>query len=162
MCRKCKIGKLMARSRKKSVTLTTEDVLFAVAGGAIGLAVNPLANKALAKQSENVRDMAGKALPALKVAGGGYLAAKKKMDRRLRFVGLGLAAEGGVELALKYVPAKYVSINGVDGNVYSYVGTTVEIPVNPTASASLPAGDPGFIQEAILGTADIHEQMAVL
>ena len=158
------------RKSQKSVNLTMEDVAFAVLGAAAGLAINPLANKALAGQSEKVRDMAGKALPAAKVVGGGYLAANSKMDRRLRFGGIGLAAEGGVELGLKYIPSEYVGIPiaGMNGDVFSMLGNTtvVEIPITP--SAGLNAGSGGsFEQEQILGTADVYaeasaETMAVL
>lgn len=155
------------RQRSKGVNITMEDVLFAGLGAVAGLAVNPLANKVLSGQSDQIRNYAGMALPAIKVVGGGYLAANKTMDRRLRMGGLGLAAEGGVELGLKYLPEQYVSINGVNGDVFSMLGTTtVEIPVTP--SASLPAAStPGFEQDQILGTADVYAvantaEMAVL
>lgn len=158
MCHK--IGKSMARRKKRGgITITTEDVLFAAAGGVLGLAVNPLVNKALANQSESVRGTAGKFLPALKVAGGGYVGINSNMDRKVRMMGLGLAAEGGIELGLKFLPSNLVSISGVNGDVFSMLGnTTVEIPITPRASASLPTGGAGFEQEQILGT-DVYEEM---
>lgn len=159
-CKACSlnIGRTMAR-KSKSVNITMEDVVFAGLGAIAGLAVNPLANKALENQSEQVRNTVGTALPLVKVAGGGYLVTNRKMDRRLRMGGLGLAAEGSIELGLRYLPGNYVSIQGVNGDVFSMLGsTTVEIPVTP--SASLPAGGLGFEQEAILGTADVYSAVA--
>lgn len=145
--------------KSRGFNITTEDIVFAGIGGVIGLAVNPLVNRAVAGQSEEVRNAVGTALPVAKVAGGGYVAMSKQRSRKMRMMGIGLAAEGGVELGLRFIPEKYVSIAGVqNGDVFSTInGTTaIEIPVNPSAGANLPAA--GFEQEAILGTQELVEQ----
>lgn len=164
MCKRCRIGS--TRGKGKGFNITMEDVGFAVLGAVAGMAINPLANKALANQSEKVKEIARKALPAAKIVGGGYVAFNKKSNRKLRMGALGLAAEGGVELGLQLLPEKYVSINGMgNGDVFDMLGNTVEIPITP--SASLPTGGEELElmnqdEDQILGAADVYESMAVL
>ncbi|MEM1215497.1 MAG: hypothetical protein AAGJ82_07425 [Bacteroidota bacterium] len=146
-------------SRKTKVTITTEDLVFAGVGVVAGLAINPLANKALEGQSESIRNTVGTALPAAKLIGGGYLAMQKKMDRRARWFGVGVSAEGAGEIALRYIPSNFVSIQGVDGDIFSMIGQTVEIPINPSVSSALPAGGIGFEEDAILGTENVYADM---
>lgn len=148
----CKIGRSMARSKKGGgITVTTEDVMYAVAGALGGLAINGIANKALESQSEGVRNTFGKALPILKVAGGAYVAQNKTMSRALRFAGLGVAGVGGIELGVKFAP-NYLSINGTGSDVFALIGDTrvVNIPITPSASAG--QDDAMFAEEPVAGT----------
>ncbi|MEM9930391.1 MAG: hypothetical protein AAF840_11270, partial [Bacteroidota bacterium] len=94
----------MAKRKSRNVTLGVEDILFGVGGAVAGLAINPILSKALASQPESTRSMIGKFLAPAKVAGGGYVAMNKKMDRKVRMLGLGVAAAGGIELGVQYAP----------------------------------------------------------
>ena len=162
----CKLGSVKRKKLKsRKFEITAEDILFGIAGVGAGMALNPLVNKALEGQSEDVRNTVGTALPVLKVAGGGYLAMQNTVDRRARWFGVGVGMEGSAELVLKYVPENYVSINGVDGDLFSYVGNSqvIEVPVTP--SAALPAAeDNGFVNEAILGTEaeNLYEEVGAM
>ncbi|MEM9527563.1 MAG: hypothetical protein AAGA31_13195 [Bacteroidota bacterium] len=136
-------------ARSKSMNLTIEDAGYVVGGALAGMALNLVANKALASQSENIRQMAGRGIPAAKVIGGGYLATKKKMDRRLRMAGLGLAATGGIELGRSLAP-QYFGIGSAD-DVFSMIGSpddVLSLPVVPSA----PLEQPLFQEEAVMGT----------
>jgi hypothetical protein len=88
------------------------------------------------------------------------------VDRRARFFGFGLGLEGSAELYLHYAPEEWVSIdkiNGMDGDLFSYVGNSqvIEVPVTP--SAALPAAeDTGFVNEPILGTEDLYEGVGAM
>lgn len=126
-----------------------EDIAFGIGGAVAGLALNPLLSKALASQPESTRSMIGKFLPAAKVAGGGYVALNKKMDRKMRMAGLGLAAAGGIELGVVYAPG-VVSISGT-GDVFDMIGSpdVLELPIAPSA----PLERSAFAGDAILGTA---------
>ncbi|MEO0733388.1 MAG: hypothetical protein AAFZ52_11175 [Bacteroidota bacterium] len=138
-------------ARKKSVNLTIEDAGYVVGGALAGMALNLVANKALASQSANVKQMAAKGIPAAKVLGGGYLATQKKMDRRLRMAGLGLAATGGIELGRAVAP-QYFGIGSAD-DIFSMIGSpdsVLALPVVPSA----PLEDPILQEEALMGTYD--------
>lgn len=138
-----------------------EEVAFGLLGGLAGLAANPILNKALAGQSEQVRNTVGTVLPLGKVVGGGYLAQDNKQALKWRLFGLGLAAEGGMELGIKYAP-QYMSISGVgNGDVFDLIGntSTVSIPIRPAGQLS--AGDEGgFEMEQVLGVG--NDALAVL
>lgn len=124
----------MARRTTKSVSLSQEDILFAVGGALGGMAVNGLLNKALASQPESTRNTISKALPAAKLVGGGILAMNKKGDRRMRFVGIGMAATGGIELGSQFAP-EYFGI-GSSGDVFSLLSGTDDVlalPIVPSA-----------------------------
>lgn len=146
-CKKNRIG--MAR-KGKSVTVTSEDVVFAVIGGVGALLVNGALNKALSNQPEGTRQMVGKALPFAKIALGGYLAMDSKMDRKARFAGLGIAATGGVEAGIKMAP-QYFSISGTGADVFDLIGNSniVSLPVVP--SQPLSSGRL-FEEESVMGT----------
>lgn len=163
----CKLGSVKRKKLKsRKFEITAEDILYSILGVGAGMLVNPLANKAVAGQSEQVVNAVGTALPVLKVAGGGYLAMQNTVDRRARFFGFGVGMEGSAELVLRYAPEEYVSIekiNGMDGDLFSYVGNSqvIEVPVTP--SAALPAAeDTGFVNEAILGTEDLYEGVGAM
>lgn len=126
-----------------------EDIAFGIGGAVAGLALNPIINKALASQPDSTKSMIGKFLSPAKVAGGGYVAMNKKMDRKLRFAGLGLAAAGSLELAVSYAPEGTFSVSGT-GDVFDMIGSPnmLELPIAPSA----PLESSAFAGEAILGT----------
>lgn len=123
----------MAR-RSKSVSLGQEDIIFAVGGALGGLALNGVLNQVLANQPENTRNTLAKAIPAVKLIGGGFLAMNSKMDRKLRFAGIGMAATGGIELGSQFAP-DYFGI-GSSGDVFSLVAGTdvLALPIVPSAN----------------------------
>lgn len=105
------------KSRRSSVTVTKEDVLYLAAGAVGGLILNKGINMALANQPEGkTKEILQKAIPALKLAAGGYGATMKGQKRNIRYVALGMAATGAIELGIQLVP-EYASINGT-GNLY--------------------------------------------
>ncbi len=131
MC-SCKIGS-MAR-RKTSVSLSQEDILFAIGGALGGMALNGVLNKALESQPENTRNTIAKVIPAAKLVGGGYLAMNKKTDRKFRFLGIGMSVTGGIELGAQFAP-DYFGI-GSAADVFALTGTNNDIlalPIVPSA-----------------------------
>lgn len=117
-------------SRKRSVTITQEDVMYVALGAAGGMALNGVLNKALEKMPN--KEMIGKAVPAAKLLGGGFLATQKKQSRNIRMIGLGLAGTGAVELGQKFAP-EYFSIGSAD--IFDYLGSSdlTRVPVIPAA-----------------------------
>lgn len=146
----------MAKSKK--INLGMEDILFGVGGAVAGLALNPILSKALASQPEGTRQMIGKFLAPAKVAGGGYVAMNKKMDRKMRMAGLGLAAAGGIELGVAYAPG-VVSISGT-GDVFDMIGSPnmLTLPIAPAA----PLENGSFSGDALLGTDVYADNRATL
>lgn len=146
----CACKRKIGMVKGKSISVSTEDIAFAVLGAVGGLAVNGVLNNTLATQPEGTRQMVGRALPFVKIAAGGYLAANKKTDRKLRFAGLGLAATGGVEAGVKMAP-QYFSISGTGADVFALIGNSnvVEFPVVP--SEPVQQGRL-FEEEAVLGS----------
>lgn len=137
-------------ARKKGVNLSQEDILFAVGGALGGIVINGALNKALASQPESTRDMVGKALPAIKLLGGGYVAMNKKMDRKLRFAAIGMAATGGIELGTKFAP-DYFSI-GNSADVFEMIGRSDDVLALPIVP-SVPLEEPAFMAaDPVLGT----------
>lgn len=132
-CKKCtsiKIGSTMAkkkaRRRRRRIGSTAAkfsmiDVAAGVAGGVVGLGANKIINQFVDKQPDKTRAILGKAVPAAKIAIGGYLATQKKMKRNVRFFGAGLATAGGIELAVQVAP-EYVGIAGT-GDLYQQIGS---------------------------------------
>ncbi len=162
MCNECKIGRAMARRKaSRSVTITTEDILYGVLGAGVGLAANGVINRALASQPEGTRQTIGQVLPILKVAAGGSVAMNKKMDRKVRFAALGAAFAGGIEAGVKFAP-QYFSISGGSADIFSLIqGTSVtEIPVNPN-SALQPGSDPMFEESPILGSNGVGNMLVL-
>lgn len=148
-CKKCnsiKIGSTMARKKKattrrrrrisgSAAKFSTNDIAMGILGGVGSLAANRLINQVVAKQPEKTREILGKAIPAAKVAIGGYLATHKKMKRNVRFVGLGMAASGAIELAVQVAP-NYVGINGT-GDLYQQIGSAdplLRLTVDPAVA----------------------------
>ncbi|MEM6397778.1 MAG: hypothetical protein AAF741_15625 [Bacteroidota bacterium] len=121
-------------ARTKSLTITQEDILYACGGALGGIALNGVLSKVLESQPESTRSAIGKALPAAKLIGGGYLATQKKQDRKMRMLGLGVAATGTLELGIKFAP-QYFSISGT-GDVFDMLGDTTDVlalPIVPSA-----------------------------
>jgi hypothetical protein len=146
-CNSIKIGTTMARrkkatSRRRRISGTaakfsTNDLAMGILGGVGSLAANRLINQVVAKQPEKTREILGKAIPAAKVAIGGYLATHKKMKRNVRFIGVGMAASGAIELAVQVAP-NYVGINGT-GDLYQQIGSAdplLRLTVDPTVSGN--------------------------
>ena len=155
-CACSKLGS-MARKRRgsKSFTITTEDLVFTGLGALGGLALNYGANQLLASQPENTKNMARKALPALKVVGGGSVAINKKMDRKTRFLGIGMAATGSIELG-KQVAPQFFGIAGIgNADVFALIGdaSSVSIPIAPAKGAH-EEGNESFETEPILGATE--------
>lgn len=141
----------MARKGKsKSFTVSTEDIAFALVGSVGALAINGVLNNALASQPEGTRQMVGKVLPLAKVALGGYLATNPEVDRKLRFVGLGMAGTGGVEFGIKMAP-EYFTISGTGADVFDLIGNSniVSLPVVPSDPISK---GQLFEEEAVMGS----------
>jgi len=127
--------------RKSSVNVTKEDVLYLAAGAVGGLILNKGINMALANQPEGkTKEILQKAVPALKLAAGGYGATMKKQKRGVRYAALGLAATGAIELGIQLVP-QYASINGT-GNLYlDQLGSAepgLRLKADPATSYSKP------------------------
>lgn len=150
MCGCQKLSGMARRKSSKSVNITTEDVGFAMIGAVGSLALNGLVGRAVASQPANVQDTVGKALPIAKVVGGGYVAMNKKMSRNVRFIGLGVAGTGGIELGVKFAPQYFSIGNAGGGDVFAFIGSpTVKIPIEPAGE-----GQQLFEEEAVMGAGD--------
>lgn len=155
----CKSQIGMAKRKSKSVNLSMEDLLFAGAGAVAALALNPLLGKALESQSDSTKNMINNITSPAKALGGGYLAMNKKMDRKLRFAGIGIAAAGAIELGVKYAPEGTLAIAGT-GDVFDMIGAAdvLELPIAPSAPLENSSyGD----SRAILGT-DVYAEDRVM
>lgn len=152
----------MAR-KSKSVTITTEDVLWGLGGAVVSLAANKVVNQATQSMPENTRQMIGNGLPLAKVGAGVYAATRKKTPRNWKFFAIGAAGTGALEFGIKQAP-QYFSISGSGGaDVFDLIGNTnvVEIPIKPSGSLNTGAGE-GFVSEPILGTEQYSEELMVL
>lgn len=150
----------MAKKRsKKGVNLTMEDAAYTVGGAVAGLGLNFITNKVLDQQPD-LKAKIGSAIPFAKVVGGGALAINKGIDRRLRFAAIGMAATGGVEVALSYGPTEFFKIAG-STDVFDMLGTTdvLELDVLPTEVLEPAAGYPG---DAVMGTDPLYAGEQVL
>lgn len=157
----CKVGRMATKS--KSVTITTEDVLWGVGGAVVSLAANKVVNQATQSMPDNTRQMIARGLPLAKAGGGAYVATRKKTPRNWKFFALGVAGTGTLELGIKQAP-QYFSIGGAgNADVFDLIGNTntVEIPIEPSKSLNSGSGD-GFVQEPILGTDQYAEELMIL
>lgn len=149
MCGCQKLSGMARRRSSKSVNITMEDVGYAMLGAVGSLALNGVVGKAVASQPANVQDTVGKALPVVKVVGGGYVAMNKKMPRPARFVGMGVAGTGSIELGVKFAPQYFSIGNTGGGDVFAFIGSpnTVQIPIEPAGG-----NDQLFEEEAVMGS----------
>jgi hypothetical protein len=144
-CNSIKIGTTMARKKKATsrrrrisgtaAKFSTNDLAMGILGGIGSLAANRLINQVVAKQPEKTREILSKAIPAAKVALGGYLATQRKMKRNLRFVGVGVAASGAIELAAAVAP-QFIGIQGT-GDLYQQIGSAdplLRLTVDPAVA----------------------------
>lgn len=156
-CNSIKIGSTMAKrrtSRRTSVTVTTEDVAYLAAGAVGGLILNKGINMALANQPEGaMKDTIRKAVPLLKLAAGGYAATMKGQKRMVRYMALGAAATGAIELGIQLVP-EYASIAGT-GNLYIDQIGSADPMLRLTADSSADYGNGGSL--AVSGMYDTEE-----
>lgn len=151
----CGCTNKIGRMAKKSVSITTEDVTWAVGGALVSLGANRLINQAIAKMPEGNQATVAKAVPVAKVLGGGYLAIKKKTPRNWRFFGLGVAGTGAVEAGLQLAPEYFMTGTADGSNVFDLIGNSdvVNIPVVPSASLEPQKGEL-FEEEMIMGAYD--------
>jgi len=165
-CNSIKIGSTMAKKKKATrrrrrigntaAKFSMTDVAAGVAGGVVGLGVNKVINQFVEKQPEKTRAILGKAVPAVKIAVGGYLATQKKMKRNVRFFGAGMATAGGIELAVQVAP-QYVGIAGT-GDLYQQIGSSdplLRLTYDPAVEgsySSYPAmhGEPSLAEESLV------------
>ena len=168
-CKKCssiKIGSTMAkkkasRRRRRRIGSTAAifsmtDVAAGIAGGVVALGANKVINKVVEKQPQKTQDILGKAVPALKVAIGGYLATQKKMKRNVRFFGAGMATAGSIELLGKVAP-DFVGIGGT-GDLYQQIGSSAPLlrltydPAVEGSYSSRPAmhGEPMLAEDTLV------------
>lgn len=166
-CNSIKIGSTMARKKKAAprrrrigntgaAKFSTNDIAMGILGGVGSLAANRLINQVVAKQPEKTREILGKAIPAAKVALGAYLATQKKMSRNVRFVGLGVAASGSIELAVQVAP-QYVGINGT-GDLYQQIGSAdplLRLTVDPAVAGNYSS------RPAMYGTEMAEESLVI-
>lgn len=105
-----------------------EDGIAVAAGAVASVVANKLINSYI---PAGQADMIGKVIPAVKAAGGIYLATQVK-DRRAKMFGLGMAATGAIELGQKFAP-EFVAI-GSAGDIYQRLGgigtSLTEIPLS--------------------------------
>lgn len=113
------------RRRSSSVTVTTEDIMLTAAGAVGGMLLNKGITMAMNSlpDDNSVKGTLKQAMPIAKIALGAYLATAKGQDRKVRFLGLGIAGAGAVEAAITYLPEGYVSISGT-GDLYTSLGST--------------------------------------
>jgi hypothetical protein len=114
-----------------------EDGIAVGVGALVGAVANKLINSYI---PAGQADMVGKIIPFAKAAGGVYLATMVK-DRRVKMLGLGIAATGAIELGQKFAP-EFVAI-GSAGDIYQRLGglgtSLTEIPLSINGYGDQPA-----------------------
>lgn len=148
----CKIGRSMAKKRKKGMNITLTDVAMGGAGALASILVNPAVNAGIKNLEADTQEMVKKVAVAGKVVAGGYVATNKKLPREARFFGLGFGSVGVVEAGFKFMPQSFKMLGTGDGtNVFDIIGNsssdTVKFPIAPSA----PLTEGQLEEEALLG-----------
>lgn len=141
-------------AKGKNVGLTVNDIGWAMAGAVGSVFSNRAVNEAIKTQSEQTKKMVGDAMPIVKIAGGGYVATRKKTPRNWKFFAMGVAGTGAVEAGIRFQP-KFFRIGSPDGtNVYEMIGDTVRMPLDPAKDLQQTEL---FEEERVLSTADDYD-----